>query len=127
MASPDGGNAQNFAGRRYSGPAFCHTVVDHGGHAGAHRGLVDSVAVGLGVNEAEYAFVNLQDLEDADTSPVPGTAASLAAFGFVDCFADGETERTKARIGCDVGRSKVVFDLAAVAQLPHQSLCNHGA
>src|SRR6516162_4236492 len=116
MALSDGGNAQNFVGGGYSGPAFRHAVIDHRGHPGLHRGPVDGIAVGLGVDEAAHAFVDLQDLEHADPSPVPGTTASLAALGFVDRLADLESERFEAGIIGEVGRCEIACLLAAITK-----------
>src|SRR5579871_2836606 len=127
MASPYGGNAQNFAGRCYAGPALRDAVVNHRGHAGLYRRFVDDIAVGLGADEAAYALIDRQDLEHTDPSSVAGAAATLAALWFIDRFPGLEPERTESRIVGEVGRSKIVSRLAAVAQLPHQPLSDHGA
>src|SRR5258707_4432792 len=102
MASPDRRNAQNFVGRCYPGSAFSHAVIKHRGHPGLHCGLVDGIAVGLAMDKVAYALVDFQNLKDANPSPVPGAAASLAAFGFVDRFTDPEPERIEARIRGEV-------------------------
>src|ERR1700730_2906950 len=102
MGSPDRGDAQNFVGRRYPGSAFSHAVIKHRGHPGLHRGLVDGIAVGLAMDKVAYALVDFQNLEDANPPPVPGAAASLATFGFVDRFADPDPERVEAGIRREV-------------------------
>src|SRR5215471_20155987 len=127
MASPDRRDAQNFAGGCYSGPAFGHAVIDHGGHPGLYRSLVDGVAVGLCIDKTAHTLVDLQDLEDADPAPVPGAAASLATFGLVDRLPDPEPERIEAGIVGEVGRRKLALRLAAIAKLSHQALGDHGA
>src|SRR5262245_22296393 len=109
MASPDRGYAQNFVGGGYSGPTFRDAVVNHGGHPSLHRGLVDGIAVSVGVNKAADALLDLQDLEYPDPSPVPGAAAPLAALRFVDRFAELEPQGAEPRIIGKVGEPEVAL------------------
>src|SRR5215471_19983626 len=117
MASPDRCHAQHFVGGCYSGPTFSDAVIDHCGHPGEHSGLVDGIAIGLSIDKVAYALVDLENLEDANPSPIAGSAASLATFGFVDRFAGLEPERTEARIVREISWGQVTFRLAAIAKL----------
>jgi hypothetical protein len=127
LTSPHGRNAEYFRRRGQAGATFRNAVIEHRRHSGAHRRLVDFQSIGLFPDQFAYLVGEYKDLEHAQPTAIAGAAAAFTPGRRLKRLAALEAERAEPRVFGEIGLGDCFWHFAAVAQLPNESLRDHGS